>query len=556
MMPDPKQHITDLAFICFRKGLRQVVISPGSRSAPLIRAFVDVFGDDCISIVDERSAAYFALGMAAFSQIPVVLVCTSGTAVLNYAPALAEAFYQHVPLLAITADRPHEWIHQQANQTIRQPDVYSNYVKASYELPQRMTTDDDVWYAHRIINESINLCLAAAAGPVHLNVPLTEPLYETLPQPSHHIRIIQQVNPELQLGLSPEMTNEWQHARRIMIIHGQDHPRSEATSLLASLADDERIIVFAENIANVPGNRIIMNSSLVLGLNRSACPANPDLILHSGGQVVSAALGNYLRALPVTKCWRIGNDSRIIDTFKQATHIIPLESKVVYRTLLETPSIGMKSDYAEQWMLAAAKANIMLDEKVGQMPFSDIRVFKRITSLIPEETLVMIGNSSVIRYTQFFALQRHHRYYANRGVSGIDGCISTAAGIAYLSKNLTLAITGDQGFLYDSNALWNRELPANLRIVVLNNGGGGIFHMLKGPSEMKGFKKYMEADHPVKMGDLAAGYHADYFYAQNETDIEKQWERFIHGKKRPAIFEIKTDAAISASSFRQIMNSQ
>ena len=176
-----KQHITDLAYVCQKKGIDSVVVSPGSRNAPLIKAFFELFGDNCISIADERSAAYFALGMAACSHKPVVLLCTSGTAVLNYAPALAEAYYQQVPLLAITADRPGEWIDQQENQTLRQPGIYRNYIKGSYHLPQVIHSRDDVLYAQRIVNEAINLTLSPSPGPVHVNVPLTEPLYESLP---------------------------------------------------------------------------------------------------------------------------------------------------------------------------------------------------------------------------------------------------------------------------------------------------------------------------------------------------------------------------------------
>jgi 2-succinyl-5-enolpyruvyl-6-hydroxy-3-cyclohexene-1-carboxylate synthase len=176
-MPHPKQHISDLAEICRLKGIRQIVISPGSRSAPLIQSFYRVFGDDCISIVDERSAAYFALGIAEYTRTPVVLICTSGTAVLNYGPALAEAYYQGVPLLAVTADRPRELIDQQENQTLHQSGIYRNFSKGSFDLPQVITSADDLWYAHRLINEAVDLTKTPFEGPVQINVPLTEPLF-------------------------------------------------------------------------------------------------------------------------------------------------------------------------------------------------------------------------------------------------------------------------------------------------------------------------------------------------------------------------------------------
>ncbi len=210
----PKQHISDLAEICRLKGIRQVVISPGSRSAPLIQSFYRVFGDQCISIVDERSAAYFALGIAEYTRNPVVLICTSGTAVLNYGPALAEAYYQGVPLLAVTADRPRELIDQQDNQTLRQPGIYRNYTLGSFDLPQVITSADDLWYAQRLINEAIDMVFTPHEGPVQINLPLVEPLYDELPPPSSSLRVISQSIPEIELQLTAELQQEWETGQK------------------------------------------------------------------------------------------------------------------------------------------------------------------------------------------------------------------------------------------------------------------------------------------------------------------------------------------------------
>ena len=553
-MPHPRQHISDLAEICFRKGIRSVVISPGSRSAPLIKAFYGVFGDHCISLVDERSAAYFALGIAAFTRSPVALICTSGTASLNYAPALAEAYYQGIPLLAVTADRPREWIDQQDNQTLRQPGIYHNYIRAGYDLPQVITSDDELWFAHRMVNEAVTLCTANGCGPVHINVPLTEPLYGELPPHSPAIRIITREEPGITLTLPEEMIREWNHARRIMIIHGQDFPGSGTSPLIATLLRDRRIVLLAENIANVPGSNIISNSNLVLSLNRDNSPDYPDLILHSGGQVVSKALTGYLRRAPSVSCWRIGPGNGIVDTFKQATRWIPMPPETVYRALGSYIDTQAVSDYRESWLKATDRAGHVAGELMQQAPFSDLVVFNHIFNNIPAGTVVSLGNSSIIRYAQLFPANDTLSFYANRGVSGIDGCISTSAGIAHASQKMTLAVTGDLGFLYDSNALWNRELPANLRIVVINNGGGGIFHILKGPSEHPGFKKFIEADHPAKIHKLAAAFGLDYHYADDSGNLKSSWDLFLAGSGRAALFEIKTNAVVSAALFRQIMS--
>jgi 2-succinyl-5-enolpyruvyl-6-hydroxy-3-cyclohexene-1-carboxylate synthase len=552
-MPHPKQHISDLAEICRLKGIRQVVISPGSRSAPLIRSFYNVFGQNCISIVDERSAAYFALGIAEYTRTPVVLICTSGTAVLNYGPALAEAFYQGIPLLAVTADRPRELIDQQDNQTLHQSGIYRNFIKGSFDLPQVITSPDDLWYAQRLINEAADLTLTSSEGPVQINVPISEPLYDELPPPSSPVRLITRAIPEIELRLAEEMQLEWKQAKKIMIVHGQDHPGSEVIPYLQSLSEDSRVIVMAENIANIPGEKIIRNSNLVLSRNRKSSPEYPDLILHSGGQVVSKALTGYLRRAVNVKCWRIGNDYTVIDTFKLVTRRIPFPAHAVYKALAAEKITADESSYRDSWLqLRQATGNQAL-QIIRDLPFSDLKVLSQVCMSLRPEIILVAGNSSIIRYVQLFDDGRQRECFGNRGVSGIDGSLSSAAGIAFASGKMTLAILGDLGFIYDSNGLWNRELPPNLRIVVINNGGGGIFHILKGPSDQPSFKKFIEANHAVDFEKLSAAYGLDYFYADNENSLGLQWNAFLTENGRAAVFEVKTDAVVSASVFRELM---
>ena len=552
-MPHPKQHISDLAEICRLKGIRHIVISPGSRSAPLIQSFYRVFGEDCISIVDERSAAYFALGIAEYTRIPVVLICTSGTAVLNYGPALAEAYYQRVPLLAITADRPRELIDQQDNQTLHQPGIFRNFVRAGFDLPQVITSADDLWYAHRLINEAVDLTLSPCEGPVQINVPLTDPLYDELPPPSSPVRIISQATPEIELRLTAELLEEWKQARTIVIIHGQDHPGSLVIPYLQSLSEDSRVIVLAENISNIPGDKIIRNSNLILSRNRKASPEYPDLILHSGGQVVSKALTGYLRRAIHVKCWRIGNDPTIIDTFKLATRRIPFPAYAVYKALAGETTHAGKSSYRDSWLKTGQATTNQAMQIIRDLPFSDLKVFSHVCMSLRREMILVPGNSSIIRYVQLFDDGLQRECFGNRGVSGIDGSLSSAAGIAFVSRKMTLSILGDLGFIYDSNGLWNRELPPNLRILVINNGGGGIFHILKGPSDQPAFKKFIEANHAVDLQKLCAAFGLGYFFADDENSLAAQWETFLIDSGRAAVLEVKTDAVLSASTFRELM---
>lgn len=553
-MLHPKQHIADLPVILKHKGLEYAVISPGSRSAPLITSFYKVFGENCLSIADERSAAFYALGIALYTGKPVVIICTSGTAVLNYAPALAEAFHQQVPLLAITADRPPEWIDQQDNQTIRQHNVFQSFVKRSFEMPLTAISTDSLWFAHRIANEAFDLCMTPDKGPVHINVPMAEPLYDELPPALDSPQLIERVMPPVRLELPAEIASEWANAKNILIIHGQDKPDNETSHVLPALLADSRVVILAENIANIPASGIISTSNLMLANTRENNPPYPDLVIHSGGQVVSKALAGYLRKAAHLKLWRVGTDSSLIDTYKQAVRHIQVPAPAFYQALAYLRQTGKQSDWSRQWHELTETTRVKLSETLLQLPFSDALVFATICAAIPDETLVVLGNSSVIRYSQLFATNPKVRYFANRGVSGIDGCLSSASGIAMASGKPTLAILGDLSFLYDSNALWNRELPPNLRIAVVNNHGGGIFHILKGPSEKPGFKKLVEAHHPVNIHKLAGAYGLQYFFAGDLSSLLLRWPEFLNKNQGAAVLEIDTDPVAGATTFRRLMN--
>jgi 2-succinyl-5-enolpyruvyl-6-hydroxy-3-cyclohexene-1-carboxylate synthase len=553
LMVHPKQHIIDLAEICLQKGVKYVVISPGSRNAPLIDAFCSCFGTNCKSIVDERSAGYFALGIARYSQSPVVLICTSGTATLNYSPALAEAYYQKVPLVAITADRPEEWIDQQDNQTIRQKGIYRNFIKNSYHLSQNIFTDDDLRFSHRLVNEAINNCMGIRKGPVHINIPLTEPLYDSLPQLSEELNIIYGAQPEINIILPDNLIAQWQQADKIIIVHGQDNPQSGVSDSLKKLSQDSRVVVIAENIANIRGEYIIGNPDLLLANSKESQIDYPDLLIYSGGQVVSKKLKTFFRKTSNNPCWRIGYDENIIETFQQVTAQIPLKAENVYKALADLKISSKNSGYRKKWLDILESALRKSNAIRAKAPFSDLKVFDLVINSIPADTILEIGNSSVIRYSQLFDISKSVVCYSNRGVSGIDGCLSTASGTAFASEKLTVIIIGDLSFVYDSNALWNRDLSSNLRIIVINNSGGGIFHLIEGPSSKSGFKKLIEAFHPVNINKLAEAFGVDYYFAGNEKDLCSQLSGFYAGKGKASVLEVKTETAINNEMYQRMM---
>lgn len=553
-MPHPKQHITDLAEICFREGIEHVIISPGSRNAPLISAFVKRFGQKCISMVDERSAGYFALGLARYNGNPVALISTSGTAILNYGPSIAEAYYQHIPVLAITADRPAEWIDQQDNQTIRQNEVFKNFIKSSYQLPQKINSVDTLSRAHDIIMHAIRTCKTNLTGPVHLNVPIDEPLYEPLPEPSGNF-LKQQINPGAKKDpvLPDKFLTIWAKAKRIMIIHGHCTPNNLIFQSIQKLSTDSRIVIIGENISNCSAHDIISNPEHLLANYSDYLELPPDVLIYSAGQVVSKRLKTYLRNSIIKETWRIGIDEYPIDTFRQNNQILQTFPGDFYAELVNYIETKENNGYKNSWLSASIASRKYIHSVMTKIPFCDLKAFNIIMESVPPDTILELGNSSAIRYSQLFKSRTDLVYYANRGVSGIDGCLSTACGTAYSSNKLTVSILGDLSFIYDSNALWNKHLPNNLRIIVLNNSGGDIFNLIEGSIRQPKIEHYLIAHHPVSIQKLAEAFNLDYFCSQDEQELKNQLNGFFNTGSRAALLEIKTPPRQNSACFRQAM---
>ena len=533
------QHITDMPEILFSQGVRDVIISPGSRNAPLISAFYHRFGDGCKSLVDERSAGYFALGQSLATKRPTVLICTSGTAVLNYAPAIAEAFYQQVPILVITADRPLEWIGQLDNQAIRQNNIFDNYIKASYSLQVETSNPEDLWFTHRIINEAFHKSVSDRPGPVHINVPLREPLYEILPEVSQKLQVIRKEETESIINGNSTLSANWEKANSILIVCGQLPTDAKLNETIQRLSADSRVVIVAEPISNVHNAATITSPEVTLN-SKINYPdeAIPELVIYFGGQVVSKKIKLFLRGLKNSTFYRISTDEQITDTFQNVNAFINAEPNSILKTL-KVKHKGEKSVFRIFWENEARKAESLSYSYIDKIGYSDLWVFKEIAALLPNDAIVFAGNSSVVRYLFYFD-QKNRKYYSNRGVSGIDGCLSTAAGLASKVEEPVYVILGDLAFGYDSNALWNRELPKNLKIILINNEGGGIFHLLKGPSGSDDFKPFVNAFHPVDYKKLTEAFGVKYELCNSGNEIPKAIKNMVLQNEGAEVLEIRT----------------
>lgn len=553
-----QEHLSLLAAIIAEKGITHAVVSPGSRNAPAIIAFSRSGRLNLTSIPDERSAGFYALGMAQQLGRAVALLCTSGSAALNYAPALAEAYYQKVPLLVITADRPAEWIDQGDGQTIRQQQVYANFIRKSFQLPHNIDNKSNEWHFSRMVNEAVDRTLFPARGPVHLNLPLAEPLYDLQlnPEPGD-IRINKLIEVEHRIPdfVMHDLAAQWNKAGAKLILAGQLPPENKLEQWICQLADDPSVAVFTETTSNLQSKDCVrcIDRTIEGITDELMAGYTPDILLTFGGAVVSKKVKALLRKMKPAQHWHINADPDDfhLDTYQSLTLTIPSEAAVFIRQL-EAVATPAQSDYRARWQLLSERHLEKHGDFLANASFSDLTVFEALFRQIPDDTHLHLGNSTPIRYAQLFDEASRYTTWSNRGTSGIDGCVSTAAGAAAIGKHPVTVIIGDIGFFYDSNALWNNHLPPSLRIILINNGGGNIFRVIPGPDRYEELEPYIETSHRFNAEGIAKNFGVNYYPAADQASLLKVLPAFYgpQNNNQPALLEIFTPAVTSAETLR------
>lgn len=541
-MYSDKEIVNRLVALLAAKGVHHVLISPGSRNAPLIKSLTAHPDIHCHSIVDERSAGYYALGMSLSLKAPVALTCTSGTAMLNYTPALSEAFYQRVPLLALTADRPEELIDQREGQAIRQRGAYSNFIKFEATLPQEPLDEDLLWQGERLIAEAINQAVTPAKGPVHLNIPLREPLYGEKAS-IDQAKNIEMNFAEKQLSRSEiiKLATAWSKAQKVMILTGVLSPDKALEEQLVKAAETNNTVVLTERTSNLshPDFHHYIDRSL------NTMPANdveaykPDLLITIGADVVSKQIKAFLRTHKPKNHWHIDDGKQHTDTYKSLTHVVPVSPLIFLQSVL--PHLKpVTSGFSDTWNGLESCGQRVHEDFLSNADWSDLVVFKNLMKDIPAPGILHLGNSTPVRYAMLFAPKKGLKYLANRGTSGIDGIVSTAAGYALQSDQINTVITGDVSFFYDSNALWNKNLPNNLRIVVINNQGGSIFRIIPGPASTDQMEEYFETKQDFQIKKMAAVFGLTYYFCDEQSKWEAVLKKIYQPHNSSVILEIKT----------------
>ena len=517
-----KENVNIQTSLLVAHGIRHAVCCPGSRNSPIVHNLNACPDITCYPVTDERSAGFYALGMSQCLKQPVVVCVTSGTALLNLAPAVAEAYYQHIPLIVISADRPQAWIDQLDGQTLPQPDALGRFVKKAVSLPEVISSppesggvrgglNEQHWFCNRLVNEA----LLEKHDPVHINVPISEPLFDYNVAELPVERKIELLPAGISNQTLSHVCRMFMQSKRPMLIAGQpmNPGYDEAVCLIG---DDESYV--------------------------------PDLVVYIAGSIVSKRLKRFLRKAKET--WVVNATGEVTDTFMNLTRVIQGDAEVVddqIRFLLEQEP----HPFVQKWenLLAKVRAHAAA-YKPDYSEMAAVKCFETQLQLMGTGLVgyVHYANSTAIRLANIFA---QHSVYCNRGVNGIDGSLSTAAGFSVVTEENVFCVIGDLSFFYDQNALWNQNLQGNFRILLLNNGKGGIFNLLRGLEQSPARDQFVAAEHHTSAEGICQQNNVKYLKATNMEELQQGISTLLNiNSSRPVLLEVFTDPAEDERVFK------
>lgn len=533
-----KKNILQLVALLKAHRIQKIVLCPGSRNIPIVQTLVNIPEFTCYPVTDERSAGFFALGLALNGGSPAAICCTSGTALLNIHPAVAEAFYQQVPLVVISADRPAAWIGQMDGQTLPQPGVFGSLVKKSVNLPE-VQSEEDEWYCNRLINEALMELDHHGKGPVHINVPISEPFFKLPVTELPEARVITRYQ-----GLNvynkdyQPLIDRLNRYQRRMVVVGQMNLiylfDKKYTKMLY-----KHFAWFTENISNqtIPGMPIRNIEPLLCSMDFEAQQKmRPELLITYGGHIISKRLKKFLRRHPPVEHWHVAADGQVADLFGSLTTVIEMDPFEFLEKI--APMMDNRTpEYPRTW------ENLSKNIPQAVFPYSEMSAIGKIIHHLPSSCSLHLANSSTVRYAQLFPLPKDVEVLSNRGTNGIEGSLSTALGYATASDKLNFIFIGDLSFFYDMNALWNANYGSNVRILLLNNAGGEIFHALPGLEMQDNSRRFITAIHRTSARAWAEDRGFRYLSAHNEDELNQAAEIFTQPSitPQPLLLEVFTE---------------
>jgi len=532
------QHIYDLVSLCAEYGVEKAVVCPGSRCAPLLIGFGKHPNIETISVADERSAGFIGLGLAQQSGKPVVLVCTSGTAAQNFAPAVTEAYYQQVPLIILTADRPPEWIDQWDGQTIHQEKMYEPHIMGSFNYNENNSN---------VGVEALTLALDETLGPVHINIPIREPFYpESLGDIIFSTKT-RRTQRKTFKNISEEIFNEFksilESSEKVMVLGGQLEPNQELVYLLHRLD----VPIVGDVISNLHGvDGLIYSGDLLF--KHADKSLSPNFLITFGRSVISKNLKLFLKKYKPKIHWHIGT-GMVGNPFQSLTKVIEVDPVVFFKKWVElTSETGRhKEIYHSKLSTAQTDTHIRFSKLLDETEFNYFSAVRKVLKLLPKNSVLHLGNSMPVRIANYIGVHDSTiDVWCNRGTSGIDGVVSTAVGHALAEPNRKHSlIVGDLSFFYDRNGLWlNHKFPTNLQFIILNDGGGGIFNMIPGPSNQVGLTNLFTTPHKRTAELTAKEFGLNYQSAESLDEIDGWFS---------SILEIFTEMKINTEIFKKLL---
>ncbi len=523
-------------------GIRHIILCPGSRNAPLTLSFSRNPQFECYSLVDERSAGFTALGMAIALDKPVAIVCTSGTAALNLYPTIAEAFYSQIPLLIITADRPPEWIDQWDGQCIRQTNIFEKHILGSFTF--------DPLKPDFNFNEAIGLCSNPIKGPVHINVPLPEPLYESKNVAFEYDKLLPV--PE-DLAFTPNhIVKELSH-KKILLLAGADAWGERFKGSFDLLKSKGKIVVLADVISGLHDSQSVTNWDTICAVvdDDLKQTLKPDLLITIGKFTVSKSFKKFIRAYKPKEHWHVTNNHTIANPF--ATNPTEIEAdETVFLEWLAKAADHLDTSYNTLWRQVSENLNTSTELLFKNSTFNEFSATKLILENLPKNSFLHMANSMPVRFVSFLAGKLNDiKVYGNRGTSGIDGSTSTAAGTSMMLEKPTFLLTGDLSCFYDINGLWNQYLKPNFKIIVLNNGGGGIFRLIDGPHDLPEREDYFATQSTRNCQRMAEEFGFRYYKANDFVSLQTELETFCNDSNQPGILEIFTEPESTVEFYKQ-----
>jgi 2-succinyl-5-enolpyruvyl-6-hydroxy-3-cyclohexene-1-carboxylate synthase len=555
-------------------GLKTAVICPGSRSTPLAVAFAQQAPEvDVISILDERSAAFFALGRAKATGLPSAIVCTSGTAGANFYPAVIEAKQTRVPLLLLTADRPPELRDCHSGQTIDQLKLYGSYPNWQTELAVPVVDMGMLGYLRQTMVYAWERSLYPVAGPVHLNIPFRDPL---APIPDANVKtqnfasLQSQFHPEEffanvtkfsstpHLPITPSLPlDDWQNSERGIIIAGVTQPqqRQEYCQAIAQLAQTLQFPVLAEGLSPVRNHaninpHIISTYDLILRNQQLAKQLTPEIVIQIGEMPTSPVLRNWLKTT-AARHWVIDSSNQNLDPLHGRTiHLrVNIEQLAeVFNSFPVSPRPPISaSSYLQLWSQLEAQVRTTIDHNFKKIDdLLESKIAWLLSQTLPPETPLFIANSMPVRDVEYFwqPNQSGIQPFFNRGANGIDGTLSTALGIAHRHQS-SVMLTGDLALLHDTNGfLIRNKFVGHLTIILVNNNGGGIFEMLPIAKFEPPFEEFFATPQDIDFAQLCATYSVEY-------ELITSWEQ-LQTKLNPLptsgirMLELRTNRKLDA----------